>query len=179
MREFEGCPGVCRERRLDLVSSAEYDELADAAAACRIRIARLVPVVEELASSGPRPPEWRDRYESAQERGRVVLRAAGHLTPEALDGGAWSAEATTVWRCPDCGGLDASQPCIGVCVWRPLEWVEASAFETVRARAQRGLALERSLVDLVSRFAHVTPRDGAWERNWRAFQGQARMLLGR
>jgi hypothetical protein len=179
MRELESCPGICREGRLDLVSGGEYDELADAAAACRIRIARLVPVIEELASAGPRSPEWRDRYESAQERGRVVLRAAGHATPQAPDGEAWSAETATVWRCPDCGGLDAAQPCIGVCIWRPLEWVEASAFETIRARALRDLELERSLVDLVSRFAHVTPRDGAWERNWRAFQRQARTLLGR
>ncbi len=179
MREFESCPGICRERRLDLVSGAEYDELADVAAACRIRIARLVPVVEELASSAPRPADCRDLYESAQERGRVVLRATGNPTPQAPDGEAWSADATTVWRCPDCGGLDATQPCIGVCIWRPLEWVEASAFETERARALRDIELERSLFDLLSRFTRVTPRDGEWERNWRAFRGQARIVLGR
>ena len=80
--------------------------------------------------------------------------------------------------CPECGGLDAAQPCIGVCIWRRLEWVEAGAFETERVQALRDFELERSLFDLVSRFARVTPRDGEWERNWCAFQGQARVVLG-
>ena len=179
MRELASCPGICAERKVELVSGGEYDELAAAAAACRVRIGALRPVVEELASAEPRPADWKDRYESAQERGRVVLRAAVHPTPQPPDGEAGSAETTVVWRCPDCGGLDAAQPCIGVCIWRPLEWVEAGVFATERAQALRNIELERSLVDVVSRFAHVTPRDGAWERNWRAFQGQARVVLAR
>ena len=179
MREFESCPGICRERKLELVSGGEYDAAAAAAAACRVRIAALRPVVEELASGEPRRADWRDRYESARERGRMALKAAGHPTRELDDDEGWSAGVTVVWRCPDCGGLDAAQPCIGVCIWRPLDWVEAGAFEAERARALRDLALERSLFDLVSRFARVTPRDGEWERNWRAFQGQARTVLGR
>jgi hypothetical protein len=178
MREFESCPGTCRERKLELVSDGEYDEVATAAAACRIRIEVLLPVVEELASAERRRADWRGLYESVRERGRAVLQAAGQPTREAPDGEAWSAETTVVWRCPDCGGLEATQPCIGVCIWRPLEWVEAGAFATERVRALRDIELERSLFDLVSRFARVTPRDGQWERNWRAFQGQARILLG-
>ncbi len=178
MRELESCPGICRERKLELVSGGEYDEVAEVAAACRSEIGALLPVVEELASAEPGRGAWRERYESARERGRTALRAAGHPIRESDDGEAWSAEATVVWRCPDCGGLEATQPCIGVCIWRPLEWVEASAFETERARALRDLELERSLFDLVSQFARVTPRDGEWERNWRAFQRQARRILG-
>ena len=178
MREFESCPGICRERQLELVSAAEYDELAAAAARCRIRIGRLLPVVEELASDEPQRAGWRERYESVQERGRVVLRAAGQPTRQTSEGEAWSTETTVVWRCPDCGGLEATQPCIGVCIWRPFDWVEAGAFATERAQALREIELERSLCELVSRFARVTPRDGEWERNWRAFRGQARAVLG-
>jgi hypothetical protein len=178
MREFESCPGTCRERKLELVSGDEYDEVATAAAACRIRIEGLLPVVEELASAEPRRADWRALYESVRERGRLVLRAAAQPTREASDPAAWPAETTVVWRCPECGGLDAAQPCIGVCIWRRLEWVEAGAFETERVQALRDFELERSLFDLVSRFARVTPRDGEWERNWCAFQGQARVVLG-
>jgi hypothetical protein len=176
MREFESCPGTCIERRLELVSGGEYDEVATAAAACRIWIDGLMPVVEELASAETRHADWRGLYESARERVRLVLQAAGKPPLEASDGEAWSAETTVVWRCLDCGGLEATQPCIGVCIWRPLEWVEAGAFAAERAQALRDIELERSLFDLVSRFARVTPRDGEWERNWRAFQGQARMV---
>ncbi|MGZ4288966.1 MAG: hypothetical protein ACXVW5_32955 [Solirubrobacteraceae bacterium] len=179
MREFESCPGICRERKLELVRRDEYDEVADAAAACRFRIGALLPVVDELASVAPRRGEWRERYESVRQRGRMALRAAGHPTRETVDDEAWSAETTVVWRCPDCGGLDAAQPCIGVCIWRPLEWVAAGAFETERAQALRDLELEHSLFTLVARFARVTPRDGEWERNWRAFQRQARIVMGR
>ena len=83
-----------------------------------------------------------------------------------------------VWRCPDCGGLEATQPCIGVCIWRPLEWVEAGAFEKERARALQNIELEGSLFGLLTRLANVRPRDDEWERNARAFQAQARHILG-
>lgn len=178
MREFESCVGTCRERKLEFVSGGDYDELATSAAACRIRIRELLPVVEKLASAEPRRADWRGLYESVREQGRRVLRAGGRSTREAFDEAAWPAETTVVWRCPDCGGLEATQPCIGVCIWRPLEWVEAGAFETERAQALRDIELERSLFEVLSRFASVTPRDGEWERNWRAFQGQVRVVLG-
>ena len=109
----------------------------------------------------------------------MILRRTGQPSAEAAGEEPWSAESTAVWRCPDCGGLEASQPCIGVCIWRPLEWVEADTFASERAEAQRDRELARSLFDLVSRFARVTPRDGEWERNWHVFQRQARMVLAR
>ena len=178
MRAFESCTGTCRECKVELVSGGDYDELATAAAACRIRIRELLPVIEKLANAEPRQADWRGLYESLRGQGRRVLRAAGRPTREAVDETPWPAETTVVWRCPDCGGLEATQPCIGVCIWRSLEWVEAGAFETERAQALRNIELERSLFEALSRFASVTPRDGEWERNWRAFQGQARLVLG-
>jgi hypothetical protein len=178
MREFESCVGTCRERKLELVSGGDYDELATAAAAWRIRIRELLPVVEKLVSAEPRQPDWRGLYESLRERTRLVLRAAGQSARAAFDEAASSAETTVVWRCPDCGGLEATQPCIGVCIWRPLDWVEACVFESERAQVLRDVELERSLFVLLTRFARVTPRDGEWECNWRAFGDKARHMLG-
>ena len=175
MREFATCEGVCRERKLELVTGGEYDELVTAAAACRVRIRGFLPLVEELAAAQARQVDWKGLYESFQEQARVVLRAAGPWARGALDD---AASSTVVWRCPDCGGLEATQPCIGVCIWRPLDWVEAGAFEAERATLLRDIELERSLFDLLSRFARVTPRDSEWERNWRAFQVQAGHVLG-
>ena len=60
MREFESCVGTCRERKLEFVSGGDYDELATSAAACRIRIRELLPVVEKLASAEPRRPTGGD-----------------------------------------------------------------------------------------------------------------------
>jgi hypothetical protein len=178
MREFATCEGVCRERKLEFVSGGDYDELVTAAAASRVRIGRFLPIVEELAAAELRQADWRGRYESLQEQARVVLRESGPCAREAFDDAAPPAGVWVVWRCPDCGGLEAPQPCIGVCIWRPTDWVEAGVFETSRAQALRDMELERSLFGLLARFAHVTPREGEWERNWCAFGAEARRLLG-
>jgi hypothetical protein len=176
MREFATCEGICRERKLELVASDEYDELVDAATASRSRIQALLPIVTELASGPPRRPDPGGRYESLRGRARVVLNEAAPLSREAI--AASSAETTAVWRCPDCGGLEETQPCIGVCIWRPVDWVELSAFESERARALKDLELERALFALLTRFTRVRPREGKSKRNWLAFQSQAQLVLG-
>jgi hypothetical protein len=178
MREFAVCEGICRERKLELVSGGDYDELVTAATVTRTRIQALRPLVAELAKAAPRPTDWSVLYESMRGQALVALKAVGPSARETT-GAASSAETTVVWRCPDCGGLEETQPCIGVCIWRPLDWVELGAFESERVRALREVELERGLFGLLTRFARVRPRDGAWERNWRAFQAQARLLLGK
>jgi hypothetical protein len=82
-----------------------------------------------------------------------------------------------VWRCEDCGGIDAPQECIDVCIWGPADWVDATSYEAERSRAARDCEVEQSLAGLLRRFAFATPRDGQWERSWRAFQSQARLVL--
>ena len=69
MRQYESCAGACRERRLELVSGGDYDELTAAAAACRVRIEGLWAVVGELARTEPGPGEWRVAYEAASAIG--------------------------------------------------------------------------------------------------------------
>ena len=89
------------------------------------------------------------------------------------------AETVIVWRCQDCGGVDAPQPCIDVCIWGPADWVDAASYESQRSRAAVDREVEQSLAGLLRRFAFATPRDGQWERSWRAFQSQARLALRR
>jgi hypothetical protein len=79
----------------------------------------------------------------------------------------------TAWWCAKCGGIDAPQPCLGICVWRPAEWVNRSVYESERS----GAATERALIRLLRRVAFVTPRDGQWERNWLIVHSQARDAL--
>ncbi len=177
MRQYESCEGACSERRLELVSGGDYDELTAGAAACRVRIEELWAVVGELARAEPGPGEWRAAYEALQQSARSVLRrsapAAGGRDDELLS----PAEPVIVWRCQDCGGVDAPQPCIDVCIWGLADWVDAASYESQRSRAAVDHEVEQSLAGLLRRFAFATPRDGQWERSWRALQSQARLAL--
>jgi hypothetical protein len=177
LREFATCDGICRERKLELVTGGDYDELVTAATASRSRIQAFLPIVAELARAAPRGADRSVLYESLRGRVRVLLKAAGPPVRETV-GSTSSAETTVVWRCPDCGGLEETQPCIGVCVWRPVDWVELGTFEAERAQALADIELERALFGLLTRFAQVRPREGEWERNRLAFQAQARLVLG-
>ena len=176
MRQYESCAGACRERRLELVSGGDYDALTAAAAACRVRLEGLWAVVGELARTEAGPGEWRAAYEAVRQSARSALRG---LRPAARAGDELLSPAETViiWRCQDCGGVDAPQPCIDVCIWGPADWVAAASYESERSRAAVDREVERSLAGLLRRLAFATPRDGQWERSWGAFQSQARLVL--
>jgi hypothetical protein len=175
MRQYESCEGACPERKLELVSGRLYDELTAAAAARRVRIQELWVVIEELAHTEPGPDEWRVAYEALQQSARSVRRRFSSASGGRDDGLLSPAETVTVWRCPDCGGVDAPQPCIDVCIWRPADWVDATSYESERSRAAVDCEVEQSLAGLLRMLTFATPRDGQWERSWRAFQSQARL----
>ena len=177
MRQYESCAGACSERKLELVSGGDYDELTAAAAACRVRVQGLWAVVDELAGTEPGPDAWRIAYEALQQSARSVLRRFRPPAAGRDDDPLSAAGTATVWRCQNCGGVDAPQPCIGVCIWRPAKWVDATSYESERSRAAFDRELEQSLARLLRRLAFATPRDGQWERSWRAFQSQAQAAV--
>ena len=177
MRQQESCEGACRERRLELVSAGDYDELTAAAAACRDRIEGFGAVVGDLARAEPGPGELRVAYEALQQSARSVLRRSGPAAGDRGDELPARAETVIVWRCEDCGGVDAPQECIDVCIWGPADWVNAASYEPQRSRATVDREVEQSLAGLLRRFAFTTPREGQWERSWRAFQSQARLAF--
>lgn len=78
------------------------------------------------------------------------------------------------WQCIGCGKIEAPQNCIGVCEDRRVEFVYASEHEEALAHARRQM---ESLMALVRKLARTTPRDGEWERSYRALQQQARKTL--
>ena len=174
IRQYESCEGACRERKLELVRGSDYDKLTAVAAGCRVRIEGFRYLLGELARTEPGPGQWRAAYEALQLSARSALRGAGPAAG-ACEELPSPAETVTVWRCQDCGGLDAPQPCIDVCIWGPAEWVEAALYDSEQSRAAVDREVERSLAGLLRRFAFTTPRDGQWEPSWRAFQSQARL----
>jgi len=176
MRLEPGCPEDCSERRLELVRGGDYDQLTKAAAACRARIRGFRPVVAELARTEPGPGEWKAAYQALQQSARAALRR--FRPAPAGPGDPFSpADTVVVWRCQNCGGLDASQPCIDVCVWRPAIWVDATWHESARSAAAADREVERSLAGLLGRLAFATPRAGHWEQGLRALRRQARHAL--
>ena len=78
------------------------------------------------------------------------------------------------WQCIGCGMIEAPQTCIGVCQHVRVEFVYRAEHEQALAAADARIA---ALADVVRRIAHITPRDGEWERSYRALQAEARRLL--
>jgi hypothetical protein len=84
------------------------------------------------------------------------------------------ANTVKAWQCIGCGNLEAPQTCIGVCEYRKVDLVYAGEHEAALAAASRR---QRTLEEVVRRLAHTTPRNGEWERSYRALQEQARKVL--
>lgn len=88
------------------------------------------------------------------------------------------ADTLTAWQCIGCGRLEAPATCVGVCQDRKVElvsaWDHAEALVALEDAKERIAALETVL----RKFAHTTPRDGAWQDSYLALQAQARKLVG-
>jgi len=177
MRRDASCESGCHEQRLELVRAAAYDELVAVRASARACVDAFRAVVEELAW---RNPGAADAYEPAYRSVQDDARAALHSCPvpaqedDVLLG---AAEPASTWWCDECGGLDAPQPCLEVCIWRDVEWVSETSYEQERERVLAELAIESRLRSVLRRIAWVTPLEGEWLRCWRVLQAEARRAL--
>lgn len=176
MGRFGTCDGGCGEQKLELVPAVQYDALAAVASSARVRLEGFGDVVEELALRQPGAEEWELAYRSLQDIARIALRRYPEVDAEDVD---WDepVEFATTWWCAGCGGIDAPQPCLGICVWRSVEWVNGVRYLEQRAGALVERNTEQRLRGLVRRVAFVTPRAGHWERGWRAFEAQAQVMF--
>jgi hypothetical protein len=172
MERWGTCETSCSEHKLELVSAADFHGLEVDAAAVRARVEAFRPVVEALAGTEPGPDGWQAAYRVTQ---RAALAALSRHEPR--DDADQPAEHVTTWWCAECGGIDAPQPCLGICVWRPADWVNRTVYEAERSRGAAERDAEGPLVRLLRRVAFVTPRNDQWERNWRALRTEAREAL--
>jgi hypothetical protein len=87
-------------------------------------------------------------------------------------------ERVPAWQCIGCGKIEATQPCIGVCRDRRVEFVYASEHDAAMQR-ERAAAHQRleALAAIVRQIAWTTPREGECERSYRALQARARQLV--
>jgi len=92
-------------------------------------------------------------------------------------GAAAMTERIMAWQCIGCGRIEGAQPCIGICEDRRAEFVYAADYDRlVSELAQVRRELE-AMTAVIRQIAGTTPRDGGWERTYRAFQQRAHRLL--
>jgi hypothetical protein len=174
MGREERCDRGCSEHKLPLVRAADYDELLAAAEAARVQAARLASVARAFAEAEEQPTDPRVALLRMRDSARRGLRDAGpdqHRTDWA------SPDTVTGWWCVQCGNVDMPQPCIGVCIWRPADWIKLALYERQLNLAEPALRAARSLSRFLARVAAVTPRADQWQRNWEALRLQARAAL--
>ena len=172
MGEYGTCETGCIERKLELVRAAASDAVADAASRAAVRADAFGAVAEALL--GETPPGG-DGYRSLQAWARAAL--VQHPDTDHDEEWAEPSEPAITWWCKECGGIDAPQPCLGICVWRPVEWVNRAVYEQAREQAFVQRAREQRLRVLLRRLATVTPRPDHWQENWSAFAADARTAI--
>lgn len=168
MERWGTCEASCSEHKLELVGAAEFDELKADRAATRDRVRALRPVVEAMTRTEAGPDGWQAAYRRAQQDALAVLSGL-----EDGGGSREPADHVTTWWCAECGGIEAPQPCLGICVWRPADWVNRAVYLEERARAAADADAERLLARLLRRLASVTPRQDQWEHCWARFRAEA------
>jgi hypothetical protein len=88
-------------------------------------------------------------------------------------------EYIQAWQCIGCGKIEAPQPCIGVCRDRKILMVAKDEHERVAEELAQARVLVRTAIDMLGRVVHSTPREGQWERSYRALQEQARTAIAK
>lgn len=165
-----GCAGGCGpERKLELVAASELDEVVGLQRGAERRSDELAAVLTRFLALRPaeRPPG------ELHEVARTALRAHEEEASAAARTLATELEPTVTWWCERCGGLDAPQPCVGVCVRRQAEWVNLEALERQRAAAHVRLQDERRLAGTVRAITLTRPRPGAEAAHGQALREQA------
>jgi hypothetical protein len=87
------------------------------------------------------------------------------------------AERISAWQCSGCGRIEGPQPCLGVCLDKKVTFVSSDAYDAVFARMRDAEARLAALESLARRMALAKPRDGEWEKSYRALQDEARRAL--
>lgn len=168
MRSPGLCETGCAEHRLLLAAATTVDALTNAQSEILSSIAMLRPALDELANTAPRPEGWEAAYGALRVRARAALshpvdaRTAAYVLDE-------PAEPVLAWWCDRCDGVDAPQPCLGVCVWRPIDWTRYEIYAALRERVVSLYETEQRLRALVRRIAHTSPRPGQHFRTWLAY----------
>lgn len=167
------CAGGCGpERKLELVAGSDLDEVIDLERGSERRCKRLTVVLTWFLDSAST-----ELPDEVRRLARAALRAHEQEAPVAEGALAEEAERLVSWWCEQCGGLDAPQPCLGVCVRRSAQWASAEALDRRRTSAKARLQREQRLACVVRALLLSRPRRGEDARHLQALRGQAEDAL--
>jgi hypothetical protein len=162
------CATGCTDVRLDLVREDDLERVEQSSAALRRACEALERAAERLVALDDDPQVDEDAFAAARAQARAALTALSHEDEDD------EPSVVTAWWCPACGGVDAPQPCLGVCIRPRITWVNAAIgearweeHEALRARRER-------LESPVRVAATVTPRPGRWRPNLQALAARIR-----
>lgn len=144
-------------------------ELHDKAAAMQAVLKR----IRTFASADANPERiWNDLKYGASEALAAV--AAGPRTPalESLETDPYF----EIERCSACGAVEATQPCLGVCIRKVGEFVAREHYEAIVAEVDLLARHCDESMSLLRRLHNVTARQGQWTANLAHFQAVARNL---
>jgi|SRR5215217_3886109 len=137
------CADGCEDVPLDLVDAGHVDALAEHVAALEQRVRGLRALAGDAGAGLP----------VLRQRARAALRTP--VPPREPE-----APIVEAWGCPDCGRIDAPQPCLGVCERRPLLMADADEYRRLALAADALAAEERALARRARLVANVTARPG-------------------
>ncbi len=141
----------------------------------REAIRSFLPIAEELAQREVPAETWEAGYRRLQSAARDALRARVEIQGDPAVG--QPARQVVAWSCPRCGGLEAPQPCLGICVWRSVAWITREAWQDQRQHLAEAVRVEAALRRLLHQIAFITPREGRWKDGWQALSAAARQTL--
>lgn len=159
------CETDCSEHRLRLVGAADFDALCEAGELARSDLSVLGPLLESLSRPPPPDSECDRVYGELRDAARRLLPALS-----ARGGDRESPSPVVGWWCAECGNVDAPQPCLGVCVWRRMDWVNADLYDEELICSALELDAARVAREVLGLLLSVQPKPGGCAEAWRAMQ---------
>jgi hypothetical protein len=164
------CANGCREQRLGVVRAAAVEQIIGLRASLQPQLAALRAAAAAFASSETPSADLAAAYRRHQAEARAVLRRFPEIDAGWLDE---PAEPAEVWWCAACDAVDAPQPCLDVCIWRPVAWVPLAEYAHERQSALEERAAVQRVRATVRLLAFTTPRAGHWEKAWESLRARA------
>ncbi|KUO57920.1 MAG: hypothetical protein APF80_10050 [Alphaproteobacteria bacterium BRH_c36] len=174
---FADCTGDCSSERIDVVPAETFADLFEAKMVLVEQsaiVAKFLHQLSELVAPGGAAEEvWHGTRDKARDVLSALEGISSRMQPVAFD----RDQAAEVWRCSTCGSVEATRPCIGVCLRKTVDFVSLETCELlVKDVADLSEAVDAAIT--MFRFLRgVAPRDGKWDLCVKHFQTAASDLL--
>jgi ferredoxin len=126
------CLAICDDHALELVEADRHDRAEQRARAAATAAEALGAVVRAIANAAP-DGDGRVAYAALRDDARYALRIAAAAT-EPSEEAAEDDGVVRAWGCAACGRVEAPQPCLGICVRHPVDFVRADLHRHALAR---------------------------------------------